>query len=61
MLNIWGICSLGAGAYDQMTHWDLSCTFFTPGEEPRVERPERCCARCAYWLVFDEPRTPGDP
>jgi len=61
MLNTWGICTFGAGTYDQMTHWDLSCTFFTPGEQLRLERLESCCARCAYWLVFVEPRNPGDP
>jgi len=54
MINIWGICTWGAGSYDQMTKWDLSCIFFTPREFKRIENVEKCCANCVYWDTFDE-------
>jgi len=60
MLNIWGICSFGAGTYDQMTSWDLSCTFFSPAENPTTAGPEPCCANCKHWLVYDEHLRPEE-
>jgi len=54
MLNTWGICSFGAGTYDPMTHWDLSCIFFAPVENPRAASPKQCCANCTHWLIYDE-------
>jgi len=54
MINVWGVCSFGAGTYDQMTRWDLSCTFFAPRRKKRVEERGHCCANCLFWLVYDE-------
>ena len=54
MINIWGVCTLGAGTYDQMTRWDLCCTFFGAGNAKRAEEIKECCANCLYWFVFDE-------
>ena len=54
MINIWGICTWGAGTYDQMTRWDLYCPFFTPGDIMRMEGTEKCCANCIHWHVYDE-------
>jgi hypothetical protein len=54
MINIWGICTWGAGSYDQMTKWEMCCIFFAPGELKRKENIEKCCANCVYWHTYDE-------
>jgi hypothetical protein len=60
MINVWGICIYGAGSYDQMTRWKLSCIFFSPGKRRRVADIKNCCANCIRWLVWDEPMNDGD-
>ena len=54
MIIIWGICTWGAGSYDQMTRWDLSCPFFTPERISMVEDIGKCCANCTHWHVYDK-------
>ncbi len=53
MIDLWGMCE-----YVEMCHplsrWDRSCPLFSPREIKRVSDPEKCCANCDNWLVFNE-------